>query len=169
MLSEKEKLKPRLPGELSFCLVMLLFSTTVMYLSYRISGFSGWSSAGSLPMGTSLVMALSSLTIVFRELSKRAPDLGASGSLAEAFRHAIFPVRHIVFIGVLVAYMFLLERLGFIGSSFLYLIAASLVLGERHYVRMLVSHALSLAVVYLIFQTAFSVVLPAGFVERAFQ
>ena len=54
------------------------------------------------------------------------------------------------------------------GKSIL-LDALSLVLGERRYVHMIVSNLLSLAVVYLIFQTAFSVVLPTGFVERMFQ
>ena len=40
------------------CLVLLLFSLTALYLSYQISGFSSWSSAGSLPLGTSFVMSL---------------------------------------------------------------------------------------------------------------
>ena len=47
--------------------------------------------------------------------------------------------------------------------------AASRVLGERRYARMIVVNALMLAVVYLVFQTAFSVVLPEGFVERMFR
>ena len=169
MISAKEMHKPRLPGELGFCLVLLLFSLTALYLSYQISGFSSWSSAGSLPLGTSFVMSLSSLSFLFRELSKPAPQAGHGENLLQGFFEKVFPVRHIVFIIVLIGYMFLLEPLGFITSSFLYLVAASLVLGERRYVHMIVSNLLSLAVVYLIFQTAFSVVLPTGFVERMFQ
>ena len=44
--------------------------------------------------------------------------------------------------------------------------ATSLVLGERRYVHMIVANVLSLAVVFLVFRTAFSVVLPEGFLER---
>jgi putative tricarboxylic transport membrane protein len=169
VISEKERRKPRLSGELGFCVVLLLFSLTALYLSYRISGFSSWSSAGSLPLGASLVMCISSLVIIFRELSKPAPELKPGRTLARDFFERVFPVRHIIFIFVLVAYMFLLERQGFIASSFLYLVAASLVLGERRYVHMLVINVLSLAVVYLVFRTAFSVVLPEGLVERMFR
>jgi putative tricarboxylic transport membrane protein len=161
--------KPRLPGELGFCVALLLFSFTALYLSYRISGFSSWSSAGSLPLGASLVMCVSSLVIVFRELSKLAPEPKPGRTLAQDFFETVFPVRHMIFIFVLVAYMFLLERWGFIASSFLYLVAASLVLGERRYVHMIIANVLSLAAVYLVFRTAFSVVLPEGFVERIFR
>ena len=166
MINEKEMRKPRLPGELGFCLAMLLFSLTALYLSYRISGLSSWSSAGSLPMGASLVMSVSSLAIIFRELSKPAPELQSGKTLAQSFFDKVFPARHIVFVVVLIAYMLLLEPLGFIASSFLYLVAASLVLGERRYVHMIVVNMLSLAVVFLVFRTAFSVVLPEGFLER---
>ncbi|MDR2112106.1 MAG: tripartite tricarboxylate transporter TctB family protein, partial [Candidatus Accumulibacter sp.] len=146
-----------------------LFSLTALYLSYRISGFSSWSSAGSLPLGASLVMCLSSLTIIFRDLSRPPPELPPGRTLARAFREAVFPTRHMIFVLVLIGYMFLLEPLGFIASSFLYLMAASLVLGERRYAHMLIVNVFSLAAVYLVFQTAFSVVLPEGFVERIFR
>ena len=169
MISEKEMHKPRLPGELGFCLVLLLFSLTAFYLSYGISGFSSWSSAGSLPLGASLVMCVSSLVIIFRELKKPVPELKLGKTLAQSFFEKVFPARHMIFIFVLIAYMFLLEPLGFITASFLYLVAASLVLGERRYVHMIVSNVVSLAVVYLVFQTAFSVVLPEGLLERMFR
>jgi putative tricarboxylic transport membrane protein len=167
--SEKLLKKPRAPGELGFCLAMLLFSLTALYLSFRISGFLSWSSAGSVPLGTSLTMSLSSLVIVFRELAKPAPELPPGETLAQRFYKIVFPARHVIFIVVLIAYMALLEPLGFIASSFLYLVVGSLVLGERRYARMIVSNALMLAAVYLVFQTAFSVMLPEGFVERIFR
>ena len=169
MSTEKELREPRRPGELVFCSAMLLLSATALYLSYRISGFSSWSSAGSMPLGTSLVMFVSSLTIIFRELAKAAPTVAPGHSLAAEFVRQIFPARHLVFVVVLVAYMFLLEPLGFITSSFLYLVISSIVLGERRIAHLLVVNVLSLAAVYLVFQTAFSVVLPAGFVERILQ
>ncbi|MDR0441310.1 MAG: tripartite tricarboxylate transporter TctB family protein [Candidatus Accumulibacter sp.] len=161
MTGEKKICKPRAPGEIGFYVVMLLFSLTALYLSYRISGLSSWCSAGSLPLGTSLAMSSCSLVIIFRELGRPTPE--------QSLFDAMFPVRHVVFIAVLVAYMFLLEPLGFIASSFLYLTAASLVLGERRYAHMIVANTVSLAAVYFVFRTVFSVVLPEGFVERMFR
>ena len=36
----------RLPGELVFMLIMLLFGLTALWQAWRISGFSSWSSPG---------------------------------------------------------------------------------------------------------------------------
>ena len=46
----------RVPGELVFVLILLLFSLTALWQSWRISGFTGWSSPGGLPMLAGLVM-----------------------------------------------------------------------------------------------------------------
>jgi putative tricarboxylic transport membrane protein len=59
-------------------------------------------------------------------------------------------------------YMFALEPLGFIVSSFVFLVAGMWILGSRRLVYNTVVSAVSLAVIYVIFQTAFSVVLPDG-------
>jgi putative tricarboxylic transport membrane protein len=168
-MDEKLLHKPRLPGELGFALAMLLFGLTALWLSYRISGFSSWSSAGSVPLGTSFFLSASAVMIVIRTLNKPPLQVSADNSVTRQFYEKIFPMRHILFTAVIVLYMILLEPLGFITSSFLYLLASSLVLGERRYMHMVVVNVLSLAVVYLVFQTAFSVVLPIGPIERLFQ
>lgn len=161
--------KPRLPGELGFASAMLLFGLTALWLSYRISGFSSWSSAGSVPLGTSFFLSVSALMIVLGTLRKPALPSTPGKPVTRQFYEQIFPLRHLLFTAVIVGYMLLLEPLGFIASSFLYLTGASLVLGERRYVHMIVANALSLVAVYLVFQTAFSVVLPIGPIERLFQ
>lgn len=88
-------------------------------------------------------MCVSSLVIIFRELKKPVPELKLGKTLSQSFFEKVFPARHMIFIFVLIAYMFLLEPLGFIVASFLYLVAASLVLGERRYVHMIVSNVLT--------------------------
>jgi putative tricarboxylic transport membrane protein len=114
-------------------------------------------------------MTVCSLIIVFKGLSRPAPALKSGGTEMQDFIEKVFPARHIFFVAVLVAYMFLLEPLGFIASSFLYLIVTSLLLGEKRYGHMIAVNVMTLAVLYLVFQTAFSVVLPEGFVERMFR
>lgn len=160
---------PRLPGELTFALLMLLLGLTVMWLSYGISGFSGWSTAGSVPLGTSLALCGSALTIIFSTLKKPKLPAAPGEPLWHQFYQKIFPARHLVFTGVIILYMVTLERLGFLLSSFVYMCLSSIVLGDRRFVRMVIVNALILAAVYLVFQTAFSVVLPAGPLERIFK
>jgi putative tricarboxylic transport membrane protein len=161
--------KPRLPGEKTFALLMLLCGLTVLWLSYRISGFSGWSTAGSVPLGTSLVLSLAALRILFSTLQKPAEPAGPGEPIWHQFYTRIFPARHFVFTGVIILYMVTLEPLGFLLSSLIYMTLSSLALGERRYVWMTAVNVLTLAAVYLVFQTAFSVVLPVGPIERIFR
>ncbi len=165
-MENKKKLKPRLPGEIVFSLMMLLFGLTALWESYRISGFSSWSSPGSVPMWTSLFMSVSAIVILWDVLRKPSLRADSDNSLFGLFYQIIFPFRHLLFTVVIVLYMVLLEPLGFIISSFLYLTISSLVLGEKRYMRLLLINLLALAAVYLVFQTAFSVVLPEGPFER---
>jgi putative tricarboxylic transport membrane protein len=58
--------------------------------------------------------------------------------------------------------MLTLEWLGFVVGSYLFLIVAMWILGGRRIVLNLVVSALVLTAIYVVFQTAFSVVLPAG-------
>ena len=74
----------------------------------------------------------------------------------------MMPLPVVSFTGLIVAYMLALEPLGFVISSFVFLAASMFTLGSRRIVFTLVVSALSLAAIYLVFQTAFSVVLPEG-------
>ena len=65
--------------------------------------------------------------------------------------------------------MLTLERLGFILSSFVFLVAAMFALGSRRIWHTVLISAVSLAVIYVIFQTAFSVVLPEGVLRGVFR
>lgn len=58
--------------------------------------------------------------------------------------------------------MVVLEPLGFLLSSYLFLVIAMRVLGSRRMGLNALVALLSLAAIYVIFQTAFSVILPPG-------
>ena len=161
--------KQRLPGEATFALLMLLIGLTTLWLSYRISGFSSWSSAGSVPIGTGVALTASALLIVRGTLKKRPAHSEPGEALWHHFYAKVFPARHVVFTAVIVGYMLSLEVIGFLAASFLYLTLSSAALGERRWLRLIVLNVLILAAVYLVFQTVFSVVLPEGFVERIFK
>jgi hypothetical protein len=155
----------RLPGELVFVLLMLLFALTALWQAWRISGASGWSTPGALPTLAALVMLLSGVKIAVNTLRVPPPEVESGRTLARDFLHRITPASIVLFTVLIVAYMFALEPLGFVASSFLFLMLAMFALGERRIVRTLVISAISLACIYVVFQTAFSVVLPEGILK----
>jgi putative tricarboxylic transport membrane protein len=152
----------RLPGELTFVLVMLLFGATALWQAFRISGFSSWSSPGAVPMLAAFVMVVAAIRVVLVEMRRKAPEIPPGSTLARSFAHTVTPRVVVAFTLLIVLYMFALEPLGFIVSSFLFLAAGMWVLGSRRFLYNALISAASLAVIYVIFQTAFSVVLPDG-------
>lgn len=152
----------RLPGESVFTLLLIAFSLFMLWQAYSISKFESFTSAGAFPMFAAAVMLLSGL-IAAGETVKLAPLPGAEGESAwRQFLRQITPVMLVQFVLTIAAYMFLLERAGFVLSSYAFLVVSMWLLGSRKLVLDLWVSALSLAGVYAIFQTIFSVVLPTG-------
>jgi putative tricarboxylic transport membrane protein len=159
----------RLPGELAFTLIMLLFGLTALWQAWRISGFSSWSSPGMLPMLAALTMACSALVFVRKTLRVKGTQVPAGSALSRLFFRQITPLPIVLFTVLIVVYMLALEPLGFVLSSFGFLVAAMFALGSRRVLFTVAVSAVSLAVIYVIFQTAFSVVLPEGILRGVFK
>lgn len=154
--------RPRLAGELTFSVLLIGLSLAMLMASYGISRLESISSAGAFPMVVCLVMVISGL-IILRDTA-RAPKVAgnAKETLSEKFVHQIAPVQLSLFGIVIAAYMLLLEPLGFIISSYLFLVISMRLLGSKKVVLNLLVSAVCIAFVYVVFQTAFAVVLPAG-------
>jgi len=152
----------RLPGELVFVLVLLLFGATALWQAFRISGLASWSSPGAVPMLAALVMVVAGVRIALATLRQPPAEVPDGSTLAREFGHRLLPQVIVAFTLLIVLYMFALEPLGFVVASFLFLAAGMWVLGSRRLVYNVAISAVSLAVIYVIFQTAFSVVLPDG-------
>jgi putative tricarboxylic transport membrane protein len=150
-------------------LIMLLLSLTALWQAWRIAGFAAWSSPGALPMFAALVMVVSGAKILRDTLRVKGPDTTPETSLRRQFFHAITPAVLIWFTLLIALYMFALEPLGFLVASFLFLVAAMFALGDRRILHTALISAVSLAVIYVIFQTAFSVVLPEGVLRGVFK
>jgi putative tricarboxylic transport membrane protein len=159
----------RLPGELVFVLILLLVGLVALWQAWRISGLASWSSPGAVPMFAALVMVVAGAKIVRDTRRVPGPDTSTDAPPASRFFHAITPAVVIWFTLLIVFYMFALEPLGFIVSSFLFLVASMFALGERRVLYSALVSAISLAVIYVIFQTAFSVVLPDGVLRGVFK
>lgn len=152
----------RLPGELVFSMLLIVFSLFMLWQAYSISKFESFTSAGAFPMFAAAVMLLSGLKAA-TETVRLTPLPGAEGESAwRQFVRQLTPGMLVQFVLAIAAYMFLLERLGFVISSYLFLVVSMRLLGSRKWVLNIWVSALSLALVYLVFKTIFSVVLPAG-------
>jgi len=154
--------RPRVPGELIFTLVMLLFGLTALWQAWRIAGFSSWSSPGVMPMLAAAAMSASALVFLRNTLRMKRPEVPQGSTLARQFAHRVMPTQIVLFTVLITGYMLALEPLGFVVSSYLFLVAAMFALGSRRIVFTLVVSAVSLAAIYVVFQTVFSVVLPDG-------
>ena len=107
-------------------------------------------------------MVVSALAFLPATLRGKTPETTPGQPLWRQFFHQITPLPIVLFTALIVAYMLTLEPLGFIISSFAFLVASMYALGDRRIVRVSIVSAVSLAIIYVIFQTAFSVVLPEG-------
>ena len=152
----------RLPGELVFSILLIAFSLFMLWQAYSISKFESTTSAGAFPMFAAAVMLISGL-IAAGETVRMKPAPGQQGeSVWRQFVRQVTPGVLVQFVLAITAYMLLLERAGFLLSSYAFLVVSMWLLGSRKLVLNLWVSALSLAVVYAIFQTVFSVVLPSG-------
>lgn len=164
-----DRSRHRVPGELAFALVMLLFGLTALWQAWRISGFSSWSSPGVVPMLATAAMSVSALVVLRNTRRMKRPEVAAGSTLARQFGRQVTPLPIVLFTALIVVYMLALEPLGFVLSSFAFLVASMFALGSRRIVFTIVVSALSLAAIYLVFQTAFSVVLPEGVLRGVFK
>lgn len=152
----------RLAGEIAFTLLLVVFSLFMLWTAYGISGFESLTSAGAFPMVATGVMVLTGLASVVHALREQPSERQAGESLARQFVRQLTPPVWVTFTLAIAVYMLLLERLGFVIASYLFLVVSMNLLGSRRIVLNLAVSALCLAAIYAIFQTVFSVVLPRG-------
>ena len=154
--------RTRLPGEIVFCCLMVMLSSFLLWTAIGISGFKSYTSAGSYPMAASTTMLVCSLVILFKTArAERAPAHEGEGVWAHFVRAIVPPVVLWVCLAI-VGYMALLEVLGFIASSFAFLVISMRLLGGTRWGLNALVSALAVAAINVVFQTAFSVVLPEG-------
>jgi putative tricarboxylic transport membrane protein len=154
--------RKRLAGELVFVIGLLVFSLFMLWTAYGISKFESLTSAGAFPMVATGVMVLCALQIVRRTLGLERAEAEPGESIAKQFVRRLTPTVVLTFTAAIAAYMLLLQPLGFLLSSYLFLVISMALLGSRRWGLNLLVSALALAAIYLIFQTVFSVVLPSG-------
>lgn len=155
------KNRPRLPGELSFMALMVAFSAFMLWTSFYISKFDSISSPGVFPMLCSALMVVTGLMSLRQAWRSQAPN-DSGQSVFQQFVVQLAPVRLILFTALIVVYMLALEVTGFLVSSYVFLLFSMQVLGSKRFIFNLLISGVVLICIFIVFRTAFSVVLPAG-------
>lgn len=153
--------EPKVPGETLFGFLMVVVSIFLLWQAYSISGLSSLSSAGVFPMSAAFIMLVfSCVTVIDNHKKNKVKD-----SFAQ-FREKVIPNLVAFMIALIIAYAVLLENIGFLLTSFCFLVIAIFVLYRNSLVRTLFISVLSIVVIYAIFRLAFAVVLPEGVIPE---
>jgi putative tricarboxylic transport membrane protein len=111
-----------------------------------------------IPRGVAIFLAAAAVILLYRALTGRAFPLESPLVGAD--------LRRVILTAVLTfGYLPLVERVGFVGTTFLYMLFFAWVLGERRWPRLLLFAILVPLVVFTLFSTALHVPLPRGWIE----
>lgn len=151
---------PRRPGELVFNLAMAGGSLFLLWSAYGISEFEALSAPGAVPMVTAAAMVICASLILWETLRK------SPRTSEKLFRH-IIPLPVLVTIAMIVAYAVVLQMLGFLPTSFLFLTVMIRYLSGRSLLQSAGLAVLIVAGIWLVFRMVFTVLMPAGIVPEA--
>lgn len=150
---------PRRPGEAIFNLFILAATLFLLYTAYGISGFEALSAPGAIPMASTAIMVICAALILVQSLKR-------PGKTSEKLIRDILPLPVVATILAITAYAFLLKPLGFLPTSFLFLLALIKLLSGRGILWCSGTAILCVALIYCIFRLVFSVLMPSGIVPE---
>jgi hypothetical protein len=146
------------PGERLFALLLVVFAAYAFWESYEISGFTGLTTAGVMPMLASGVMVLTGLVILVEAL--RSPP--AADSSTKGLVTYLFPLRVVLFTLLVALYVAVMPGVGFLPASGALIFIAVWALWRKGPFWSLAISLFSIAVIYLLFRVVFKVMLPMG-------
>lgn len=152
---------PRLAGELTFMALLVLVSVFLLWTSYQISSFDSLAAPGSFPMVCAGAMLVTGLINLVKTARARL-NLENGETWLQQFGRKVTPLQLIAFSTLIFLYMLGMEYIGFLLASYIFLAASMYLLGSRRIGLNLVISLLVLVAIFVVFRTAFSVVLPAG-------
>ena len=113
-----------------------------------------------IPRGVATFLLVAAFLLLYRAMKGRALDLEKRLEGADLWR--VIGAAVLTF-----GYLFVVERIGFFGTTLLYMLLFALVLGERRWPRLVLFAILVPLVVYVLFSTALHVPLPRGWIENS--
>lgn len=150
------------PGERLFALLLVIFAGYAFWESYGISGFSGLTTGGVMPLLASGTMVLTGVVILSDTFRKpRNPEIGITGLI-----EYLFPLRVVLFTLLVAIYVAVIPSIGFLAASGGLLFVTIWALWRKGPLPALLISLLSIAAIYVLFRVVFQVVLPIGSLWR---
>ena len=149
---------PIRPGERVFALLLVAGAALMLHEAYAISGLSGLTTGGAMPMAAASVMLVSGLAILADALGR---GRGARFGIAETARY-LFDLRLLAFLALVAVFAAAIPHAGFMASALLFLFLGMVLLWRGRVVRAGVIAAGSAVLIYAVFRMVFKVVLPTG-------
>ena len=146
------------PGEKIFSILLVLFSGFLFFESYKISQFKSLVTSGAMPMFASTLMFVSSIFILINTFSKNKTLKQNSFQVIKY----LFPLRFILFVLLIFLYTFVIQYLGFLLASGIFLFISVWSLWEKGALPAILISLSSIASIYLLFRIVFKVILPIG-------
>ena len=146
------------PGEKIFSILLVLFSGFLFFESYKISQFKSLVTSGAMPMFASTLMFVSSIFILINTFSKNKTLKQNSFQVIKY----LFPLRFILFVLLIFLYTFVIQYLGFLLASGIFLFISVWSLWEKGPLPAILISLSSIAIIYLLFRIVFKVILPIG-------
>jgi hypothetical protein len=146
------------PGEKIFSILLVLFSGFLFFESYKISQFKSLVTSGAMPMFASTLMFVSSIFILINTFSKNKTLKQNSFQVIKY----LFPLRFILFVLLIFLYTFVIQYLGFLLASGIFLFISVWSLWEKGPLPAILISLSSIATIYLLFRIVFKVILPIG-------
>ena len=156
-MDEERKLRA---GENIFTWLMLGLSGFILIQAYLISGFSSIDSAGTFPMGAAAVMVGASVMILLKNRRLKPADAKGAGDELHQAAAKVLPKVFLVYSGIIIAYMLLIQPLHFFPASFAFLLISIVYLKGGSWFKSLAIATVMLACIFIVFQYFFRVVLP---------
>lgn len=113
-----------------------------------------------IPRGVATFLLVAAFLLLYRAMKGRALELEKRLEGTDLWR--VIGAAVLTF-----GYLFVVERIGFFGTTLLYMLLFALVLGERRWPRLVLFAILVPLVVYMLFSTALHVPLPRGWIENS--
>ena len=152
----KDNIQQR-PGERIMIWILLAFSVFALVMALQIPKLDHLSSSGVFPIFTASIMIASAIAILWKN-HKRLNALPLGEELHQTRSYA-FPKLVIGYTAILMAYVLLTAPLHFLPSTYLFLAGSFIFLKGDKLWKSLVIAAVTLAIIYVLFQTIFQVIL----------
>jgi Tripartite tricarboxylate transporter TctB family len=148
-------------------IVMIAFSLFFLVMSFQIENRAGDLIApGSWPAALMFIMLVLSIVLLIRTFSSKRSEVKTANEKAEDLANdedaLVYPKRFFYLLGALIGYTFLLEYVGFIVDTILFIFILSLTFGVKKWTTGLLTGFLATAGAVILFPIVLNTPFPRG-------